>query len=73
MKSKKSMQCLSLGASALGKRIAELASKDPQKNLFWNWVEAIHFIVLDDADLSQTAYTATQSRLLNTGQTEVSR
>ena len=31
-------------------------------------MEVIPFIVLEDADLSQTAHMATQSRLLNTGQ-----
>jgi acyl-CoA reductase-like NAD-dependent aldehyde dehydrogenase len=55
------------GSISTGKRIAELASKDLKKFVL-ELGGSDPFIVLDDADLSQTAYTATQSRLLNTGQ-----
>jgi acyl-CoA reductase-like NAD-dependent aldehyde dehydrogenase len=55
------------GSISTGKRIAELASKDLKKFVL-ELGGSDPFIVLDDADLNQTAYTATQSRLLNTGQ-----
>lgn len=55
------------GSISTGKRIAELASKDLKKFVL-ELGGSDPFIVLDDADLSQTAYTATQSRLLNNGQ-----
>lgn len=55
------------GSISTGKRIAELASKDLKKFVL-ELGGSDPFIVLEDADLSQTAYTATQSRLLNTGQ-----
>jgi acyl-CoA reductase-like NAD-dependent aldehyde dehydrogenase len=55
------------GSINTGKRIAELASKDLKKFVL-ELGGSDPFIVLDDADLNQTAYTATQSRLLNTGQ-----
>jgi acyl-CoA reductase-like NAD-dependent aldehyde dehydrogenase len=55
------------GSISTGKRIAELASMDLKKFVL-ELGGSDPFIVLDDADLNQTAYTATQSRLLNTGQ-----
>ena len=55
------------GSISTGKRIAELASKDLKKFVL-ELGGSDPFIVLDDADLNQTAYMATQSRLLNTGQ-----
>jgi acyl-CoA reductase-like NAD-dependent aldehyde dehydrogenase len=55
------------GSINTGKRIAELASKDLKKFVL-ELGGSDPFIVLDDADLNQTAYMATQSRLLNTGQ-----
>lgn len=55
------------GSISTGRRIAELASKDLKKFVL-ELGGSDPFIVLEDADLSQTAYTATQSRLLNTGQ-----
>jgi acyl-CoA reductase-like NAD-dependent aldehyde dehydrogenase len=55
------------GSISTGKRIAELASKDLKKFVL-ELGGSDPFIVLDDADLNQTAHTATQSRLLNTGQ-----
>jgi acyl-CoA reductase-like NAD-dependent aldehyde dehydrogenase len=55
------------GSISTGKRIAELASKDLKKFVL-ELGGSDPFIVLEDADLNQTAHTATQSRLLNTGQ-----
>src|SRR5918996_842158 len=55
------------GSVSTGKRIAELASKDLKKFVL-ELGGSDPFIVLDDADLNQTAHMATQSRLLNTGQ-----
>jgi acyl-CoA reductase-like NAD-dependent aldehyde dehydrogenase len=55
------------GSISTGKRIAELASKDLKKFVL-ELGGSDPFIVLDDADLNQSAYMATQSRLLNTGQ-----
>jgi acyl-CoA reductase-like NAD-dependent aldehyde dehydrogenase len=55
------------GSINTGKRIAELASQDLKKFVL-ELGGSDPFIVLDDADLNQTAYMATQSRLLNTGQ-----
>ena len=55
------------GSVDTGKRVAELASKDLKKFVL-ELGGSDPFIVLDDADLNQTAYMATQSRLLNTGQ-----
>src|ERR671913_434202 len=55
------------GSINTGKRVAELASKNLKKFVL-ELGGSDPFIVLDDADLNQTAYMATQSRLLNTGQ-----
>ncbi|HXG07270.1 MAG TPA: NAD-dependent succinate-semialdehyde dehydrogenase [Nitrososphaera sp.] len=55
------------GSVNTGRRIAELASKDLKKFVL-ELGGSDPFIVLEDADLNQTAYMATQSRLLNTGQ-----
>jgi acyl-CoA reductase-like NAD-dependent aldehyde dehydrogenase len=55
------------GSVDTGKRVAELASRDLKKFVL-ELGGSDPFIVLDDADLNQTAYMATQSRLLNTGQ-----
>src|ERR687898_2586974 len=55
------------GSIDTGKRVAELASKNLKKFVL-ELGGSDPFIVLDDADLNQTAYMATQSRLLNTGQ-----
>src|SRR5919202_1371704 len=55
------------GSVNTGKRVAELASEDLKKFVL-ELGGSDPFIVLEDADLSQTAYMATQSRLLNTGQ-----
>ena len=55
------------GSVNTGKRVAELASKDLKKFVL-ELGGSDPFIVLEDADLHQTAYMATQSRLLNTGQ-----
>ena len=55
------------GSLRTGKRVAELAS-DGLKKFVLELGGSDPFIVLEDADLNQTAYMATQSRLLNTGQ-----
>ncbi|HEX7032536.1 MAG TPA: NAD-dependent succinate-semialdehyde dehydrogenase [Nitrososphaera sp.] len=55
------------GSVNTGRRVAELASKGLKKFVL-ELGGSDPFIVLEDADLSQTAYMATQSRLLNTGQ-----
>ena len=55
------------GSVSTGRRVAELASQHLKKFVL-ELGGSDPFIVLEDADLSQTAYMATQSRLLNTGQ-----
>lgn len=55
------------GSLNTGKRVAELASKDLKKFVL-ELGGSDPFVVLEDADLGQTAHMATQSRLLNTGQ-----
>ena len=55
------------GSVNTGKRVAALASQDLKKFVL-ELGGSDPFIVLEDADLNQTAYMATQSRLLNTGQ-----
>lgn len=55
------------GSLNTGRRVAELASKDLKKFVL-ELGGSDPFVVLEDADLSQTAHMATQSRLLNTGQ-----
>jgi acyl-CoA reductase-like NAD-dependent aldehyde dehydrogenase len=55
------------GSVNTGKRVAGLASQDLKKFVL-ELGGSDPFIVLEDADLNQTAYMATQSRLLNTGQ-----
>jgi acyl-CoA reductase-like NAD-dependent aldehyde dehydrogenase len=55
------------GSINTGKRVAELASKNLKKFVL-ELGGSDPFIVLEDADLNQTARMATQSRLLNTGQ-----
>jgi acyl-CoA reductase-like NAD-dependent aldehyde dehydrogenase len=55
------------GSVNTGKRVAELASQDLKKFVL-ELGGSDPFVVLEDADLSQAAYMATQSRLLNTGQ-----
>src|ERR671927_1265100 len=55
------------GSVNTGRRVAELASQDLKKFVL-ELGGSDPFIVLEDADLNQTAYMATQSRLLNTGQ-----
>ncbi len=55
------------GSISTGRRVAELASRDLKKFVL-ELGGSDPFVVLDDADLNQTAYMATQSRLLNTGQ-----
>src|SRR5918996_4070160 len=55
------------GSVGTGKRVAELASRHLKKFVL-ELGGSDPFIVLEDADLTQTAHMATQSRLLNTGQ-----
>src|ERR671932_2744167 len=55
------------GSFNTGRRVAELATKDLKKFVL-ELGGSDPFVVLEDADLSQTAHMATQSRLLNTGQ-----
>jgi acyl-CoA reductase-like NAD-dependent aldehyde dehydrogenase len=55
------------GSINTGRRVAELASQGLKKFVL-ELGGSDPFIVLEDADLNQTAYMATQSRLLNTGQ-----
>src|ERR1051325_8389588 len=55
------------GSINTGRRVAELASQDLKKFVL-ELGGSDPFIVLEDSDLNQTAHMATQSRLLNTGQ-----
>src|SRR5918911_4405928 len=55
------------GSINTGRRVAELATKDLKKFVL-ELGGSDPFIILDDADLNQTAHMATQARLLNTGQ-----
>jgi len=55
------------GSVNTGRRVAELASQDLKKFVL-ELGGSDPFIVLEDADMNQTAYMATQSRLLNNGQ-----
>ena len=55
------------GSLNTGRRVAELASSGMKKFVL-ELGGSDPFIVLEDADLNQTAHMATQSRLLNTGQ-----
>jgi acyl-CoA reductase-like NAD-dependent aldehyde dehydrogenase len=55
------------GSVNTGRRVAELATKQLKKFVL-ELGGSDPFIVLEDADLSQTAHMATQSRLLNNGQ-----
>ncbi len=55
------------GSVETGRRIGELASKSLKKSVL-ELGGSDPFIVLEDADLIQTAQLAVQSRLLNTGQ-----
>ncbi|MEM3160850.1 MAG: NAD-dependent succinate-semialdehyde dehydrogenase [Nitrososphaera sp.] len=55
------------GSLNTGRRVAELASAGMKKFVL-ELGGSDPFVVLEDADLNQTAHMATQSRLLNTGQ-----
>jgi acyl-CoA reductase-like NAD-dependent aldehyde dehydrogenase len=55
------------GSVNTGRRVAELATKELKKFVL-ELGGSDPFIVLEDADLSQTAHMAAQSRLLNNGQ-----
>lgn len=55
------------GSLNTGRRVAELASSGMKKFVL-ELGGSDPFVVLEDADLNQTAHMATQSRLLNTGQ-----
>jgi acyl-CoA reductase-like NAD-dependent aldehyde dehydrogenase len=55
------------GSVNTGRRVAELATKELKKFVL-ELGGSDPFIVLEDADLTQTAHMATQSRLLNNGQ-----
>ena len=55
------------GSVNTGKRVAELATKDLKKFVL-ELGGSDPFVVLEDADLTQTAHMAAQSRLLNNGQ-----
>jgi acyl-CoA reductase-like NAD-dependent aldehyde dehydrogenase len=55
------------GSINTGRRVAELAAKDLKKFVL-ELGGSDPFVVLEDADLNQTAHMATQARLLNTGQ-----
>jgi acyl-CoA reductase-like NAD-dependent aldehyde dehydrogenase len=55
------------GSINTGRRVAELASHGLKKFVL-ELGGSDPFIVLEDADMNQTAHMATQSRLLNTGQ-----
>jgi acyl-CoA reductase-like NAD-dependent aldehyde dehydrogenase len=55
------------GSVSTGRRIAELAARGLKKCVL-ELGGSDPFIVLEDADLNQTAHLAAQSRLLNTGQ-----
>jgi aldehyde dehydrogenase len=55
------------GSVNTGKRVAELATKGLKKFVL-ELGGSDPFVVLEDADLNQTAHMAAQSRLLNTGQ-----
>lgn len=55
------------GSVNTGKRVAELATKGLKKFVL-ELGGSDPFIILEDADLNQTAHMAAQSRLLNTGQ-----
>src|ERR687888_1534355 len=55
------------GSITTGRRVAELASKGLKKFVL-ELGGSDPFVVLEDADLNQTAHMAAQARLLNTGQ-----
>jgi acyl-CoA reductase-like NAD-dependent aldehyde dehydrogenase len=55
------------GSINTGKRVAQLVSKDLKKVVL-ELGGSDPFVVLEDADLNQSAHMATQARLLNTGQ-----